>query len=191
MPGTSPGMTTGGRRWGDHDGRWERCTPAPAGRRSDCRSAPADRRSTFLCKPPSIRGLAATQCEEALWQFLIPSRRASAVSRACPEPVEGDGPPGNPLRFARSTGSRSGGYGRPRRRKGRPHSYPLRFGLSGRYPVPAAGGPPCRRGHLNERPGRRAPKTPACSTSNPNTANLKSRQRKASNAIPRPNKINR
>ena len=53
MPGTSPGMTTGGRRWGDHDGRWERCTPAPAGRRSDCRSALADRRSTFLCKPLS------------------------------------------------------------------------------------------------------------------------------------------
>ena len=37
---------------------------------------------------------------------------------------------------------------RPRRRTGRPHPHPLRFGLSGRRPVPHAGGPPRGLGTL-------------------------------------------
>ena len=61
-------------------------------------------RGTFVYNPPSIRRFAATQGEDTV-EFgkknsLIPSRRASAVSRACPELVEGDAPPsGYPLRF--------------------------------------------------------------------------------------------
>ena len=46
MAGTSPGMTPGGRRRVDRDGRCERCTSAPARRRSGCRSAPALRPSS-------------------------------------------------------------------------------------------------------------------------------------------------
>ena len=59
--GTSPGMTTGGRRRVDHDGRWRRCTPAQAGRRSSCRSAPADRPSSYPYKPLSKGGRGASR----------------------------------------------------------------------------------------------------------------------------------
>ena len=59
---------------------------------------------------------------------------------------------------------------RPSRRKGRAHPHPLRVGLSGRRPVPAAGGAPRGLGPLTTVPRESEPlkpRTPTLTTSTP------------------------